>query len=330
LVKDQLSFYLHYVAPRTIGGALPGENASLTTIHAMTWDLGLFCLFAVCLLFLLSLFWHHPQLLRSRQLVALPLLYAVCVFIAFCTSITATAGLISFQHDIAGRYAAPIMLVLPFFFATVFTLAYTSLSKFSKRRPHGAEKQSGNAQRSVLSKASLRSIALIAQVALSVVLFSYIGVQASTYELTDADATFQSPSCSIAPAHNDQIIAYLQQEHVHYAWAITWIGNPIIFKTNEGIIMTDPRLITSHYGLGRIPRYTYDLLQADRPAMLTLVKHEDTYPALPKILNARKVTYHTRRFLSEPGYDVLVVTALSRTVPMLSKPLYVSAFPGCV
>src|SRR5207249_2250038 len=114
LFKHQLSFYLHYAAPRTIGGALPGENTLLTTIHTLTLGLGLFCLCASCLLFLLSLFWHHPQLLRIRQLVALPLLYAVCVSIAFCTSIIATAGLISLQHDIAGRYAAPIMLVLRF------------------------------------------------------------------------------------------------------------------------------------------------------------------------------------------------------------------------
>src|SRR5438552_1241838 len=165
LFKDQLSFYLHYAAPRTIGGALPGENTSLTTIHALTLGLGLFCLCASCLLFLLSLFWHHPQLLRIRQLVALPLLYAVCVSIAFCTSIIATAGLISLQHDIAGRYAAPIMLVLPFFFAAVFTLAYTSLAKFMKRRPHNEEEQAGNAQRSVLATVS-PLIALIAQVVL--------------------------------------------------------------------------------------------------------------------------------------------------------------------
>src|SRR6266700_1950933 len=327
LFKDQLSFYLHYAAPRTIGGALPGENTLLATIHTLTLGLGLFCLCASCLLFLLSLFWHHPQLLRIRQLVALPLLYAFCVSIAFCTSIIATTGLISLQHDIAGRYAAPNMLVLPFFFAAVFTLAYTSLAKFMKRRPRNEEEQVGNTQRSVLSKASPR-ITMIAQVALFAVLLSYIGVQASTYELTDAGATFQSASCTTAPANNDAIIAYLQQEHVHYAWAITWIGNPIIFKTNEGIIMTDPRLIISHYSLGRIPLYSYDLLQADRPAILTLVQHEDTYPALLKILNARKVTYHTRRFPSEQGYDVLVVTALSRTVPMLSTQLYASAFPG--
>jgi len=329
LFKDQLSFYLHYAAPRTIGGALPGENTLLATIHTLTLGLGLFCLCASCLLFLLSLFWHHPQLLRIRQLVALPLLYAVCVSIAFCTSIIATTGLISLQHDIAGRYAAPNMLVLPFFFAAVFTLAYTSLAKFMKRRPRNEEEQVGNTQRSVLSKASPR-ITMIAQVALFAVLLSYIGVQASTYELTDAGATFQSASCTTAPANNDAIIAYLQQEHVHYAWAITWIGNPIIFKTNEGIIMTDPRLIISHYSLGRIPLYSYDLLQADRPAILTLVQHEDTYPALLKILNARKVTFHTRRFPSEQGYDVLVVTALSRTVPMLSTQLYASAFPGCI
>ena len=148
--------------------------------------------------------------------------------------------------------------------------------------------------------------------------------------LTDPDETYQSPSCPIAPAYNDPIIAYLQQEHVHYAWAITWIGNPIIFKTNDGIILSDPRSILYHNGLGRVPAYTEAVLHADRPAMLTIVKHNDVHPVLLKILDQKQVTYTAKRFPSEPGYDVLVVTSLSRTVGLSESKAFSAAFPGCI
>ena len=173
-------------------------------------------------------------------------------------------------------------------------------------------------------------LSLVAQAILLALLLAYVGAQISTYVLTDPDATYQSASCPIAPANNDPIIAYLQHEHVHYAWAITWIGNPIIFKTNDGIIMSDPRTIIYHNGLGRIPAYTEAVLHADRPSMLTIVKHNDTYPTLLKILDAKQVTYKVMRFPSEPGYDVLVVTQLSRTVSVLESKDFKTAFPGCI
>src|SRR5205085_1957569 len=205
-----------------------------------------------------SLVWHHPQLVRIRQLGALPLLFAICSALTFCTSIASSAGLISFQNDIAGRYATPLMLVLPFFFATTFTLASMYI------RSRGAAPDSlpppaseGGVPQNLSRRGPRRPLlSLVAQAILLALLLAYIGAQVYTYVLTDPDATYQSASCPIAPANNDPIIAYLQHEHVHYAWAITWIGNPIIFKTNNGIIMSDPRTIIYHNGLGRIPAYT--------------------------------------------------------------------------
>jgi hypothetical protein len=64
--------------------------------------------------------------------------------------------------------------------------------------------------------------------------------------------------------------------------------------------------------------------------MLTIVKHNDSYPILLKILDARHVTYKAMRFPSEPGYDVLVVTSMSRTVSVLESKAFAAAFPGCI
>lgn len=330
LIHDQVYLYQKYVVPRVISGALPKESPLLTAIHSFTLDVGLLCILTASILFVFSLFWHSPQLLHIRQLVALPLLFTVCAAFTFCISIASSPGLISFQNDLAGRYATPLMLVLPFFFATVFTLASISIHKLARRGSSRAGASDGHPSRPVLlTLLSRLRIPLVAQVLLLALLLAYIGVQVSTYALTDPDATFQSPSCPIAPAYNDPIIAYLQQEHVHYAWAITWIGYPISFKTNGAIITSDPRKII-YGGLDRIPGYTEAVLHADRPAMLTIVKHNDTYPILLKTLDARGVTYKAMRFPSEPAYDVLVVTELSRTVSLLESKAFASAFPGCI
>ncbi|MFL5697412.1 MAG: hypothetical protein ACJ797_09990 [Ktedonobacteraceae bacterium] len=340
LIHDEVFLYEKYVAPRVISGALPTESPVMKSIHSFTLDVGLFCIVATSILVVLSLVWHHPQLVRIRQLGALPLLFAICSAFTFCTSIASSVGLISFQNDIAGRYATPLMLVLPFFFATTFTLASMYIGSRGAA-PGGVSgvppdflpplAPEGGVPKTLSLKGLRRHhLSLVAQAILFALLFAYVGAQVSTYVLTDPDATYQSASCPIAPAYNDPIIAYLQHEHVHYAWAITWIGNPIIFKTNDGIIMSDPRTIIYHNGLGRIPAYTEAVLHADRPSMLTIVKHNDTYPTLLKILDTKQVTYKVMRFPSEPGYDVLVVTQLSRTVSVLESKDFKTAFPGCI
>ncbi|GAC1304634.1 MAG: hypothetical protein NVSMB27_43690 [Ktedonobacteraceae bacterium] len=333
LLRDTTYLYQHYVAPRVISGAIPTESTLLSSIHVFTLIVGLCCIFICVLLLAISLFWHHPQLMRIRQLIALPLLFAICAAIAFCTSISSTAGLISFQHDIVGRYATPLMLVLPFFFATVFTLASVYLYNFARRHALKARTNGRMAEKQIsprTPKATRFTISLAVQVLLFALLFTYLGAQVSTYALTDPDLTYQSASCPIAPANDEPIIAYLQHEHVHYAWAITWIGNPIIFKTNDGIIMADPRTILANGSLGRVPAYDEAVLHANRPAMLTMVPQDEAYPPLLSILDSLHVTYHTARFPSEPGYQVLVVTSLSRTVSILESKDFAQAFPGCI
>ena len=70
---------------------------------------------------------------------------------------------------------------------------------------------------------------------------------------------------------------------------------------------------------------------ADRPSILLLAKH-DANPPLLHALDAEHVTYRVARFLSEPGFDILVLTPLSRTVspfePGLARVLQ-PLFDGC-
>jgi hypothetical protein len=159
-----------------------------------------------------------------------------------------------------------------------------------------------------------------ALIALGAILLAYLGGQALTYGLTNADEAFQSAYCTIAPANYGPIITYMEREHIHYAWATNLLGYQISFETNNKIMLADPLpLIHPSIAINRIPAYTNTLKNANRPAMLVFVRHGDPHPYLLQLLDAAHVTYNVAFFPSQPGVDVMVVTPLNRTVSPLSS-----------
>ncbi|MEO8971949.1 MAG: hypothetical protein ABI406_10185 [Ktedonobacteraceae bacterium] len=340
IIRGMVWFYSNIMTPRLIGGALPGEDTISSALHTGTTITGLLCIFITLALLMNSFFSRHPQLQCMRQLAALPLLFALCSATIFCTSPLASAALLSPQHDLAGRYATPFMLVLPFFFATAITgLALWVNIRSGENKSSFMRALSGS--RDGRDKSGLMGngghdtsvptyIAQVAQGILLVLLLITVGIQAASYGMVNPAATFQSPSCPIAPANDDPIISYLQQEHVHYAWAVPWIGNPIIFKTNDGIITADPRPIINFKGLTRINAYLQDVSNANEPALLAFVPHDDPYPLLLWILNTRHITYRAAFFPSEPGIDVLVVTRLSRSLSLYESKYLSDVFGNCI
>jgi hypothetical protein len=171
---------------------------------------------------------------------------------------------------------------------------------------------------------------LVGPVFLFVLLFVSLFAQVMTYGLSNPGLTFQSPSCADAPANNEPIIAYMQQEHIRYAWSVSWIANAIVFKTDEKIIVADPRTIFPHSNfLNRMPAYVDAVRNADRPSMLVFIQHGDPYPLLQKTLDAEHVVYRAAVFPSQPGIDILVVTPLSRTVSPLESAAFQNMFVPC-
>jgi hypothetical protein len=229
------------------------------------------------------------------------------------------------------------MLVLPFFFATAITIVVLWVNLRGGRDQADSMANGGRAK-AVPTGARLGGddksvttyIARVAQGILFALLLITVGMQAASYGMVDPAATFQSPSCPIAPANNDPIIAYLQQEHVHYAWAVDWIGNPITFKTNAGIITADPRPIINFSGLTRINAYLVDVSLANRPALLAFVLHNDPKPLLLRILDTKHITYRAAYFPAEPGIDVLVVTRLSRSLSLYESKYLSHVFSNCI
>ena len=327
--------YTTCVIPRILSGALPGEQIALNFLHTPTLVINAVCIVITASLVALSFSIPHPLLLAVRKLAALPLLFAISVSVVFCMTEAAASGLWSCQYDYAGRYATPLMLVIPFFVATVFVIvvlletgAYRanqksvsndSLPMAVQNNPmqlhsslYPAAVPPSYASSSVTSKTSYWKWVLGLLVVLLIV-SAYL--QMSLYAASDAGSMFQSSYCTTAPANNNAIIAYMEREHIHYAWANNWLAYPIVFKTHGSIIISDPLPLIRHIPiLDRIPAYTQAVSKADRPSLLILVKQNDTNPSILQYLDKQKIRYNVARFPSQEGEDVLVITPLNQTV----------------
>ncbi|HLX56445.1 MAG TPA: hypothetical protein VKR83_05425 [Ktedonobacteraceae bacterium] len=340
-VFGQANLYTTCVGPRVIGGSLPQQNAVFYNVTAPMLLLGGFCIVATLAIVTLSfvppssqgtgyLARLQPLFLSIRRLIALPLVFAIAVSIIFCVTRTAAIGLWNCQFDLAGRYATPLMLVLPFFFAAIFA----AIILFEAELYHAEQKDAaaGENARSIVRPASPRPVpGLLAQRLILGVMVGFlmlsVVLQTVLYGVTDPGSTFQSPYCTFAPANNDAIIAYMEHENIHYAWAINWLAYPIVFKTHGDIIMSDPLPLIRHVEiLDRIPAYTNAVLHADRPSLVVLVKHDDPYPLILQMLDGQQVTYRVARFPAQQGRDVLVVTPLNQTVNPAAAAAYFNVF----
>lgn len=309
------SLYIDSVAPRVISGALPGENRTLAIIHTPLLVLGLCCLVVTIAFVTLSFLEHNPWLLRIRRLAALPSLFAICAAFIFCTSRATIYGLNPYGLDLAGRFATPLVLVLPFFFATVFTIIGMYIYEAGQDR---AQNRPQHASLPIPLRASLLQAFLF-----SILLIS-LCAQICTYGLANADTMFASPYCGATPSNYEPIIAYMQREHIHYAWAFNFVAFPIVFETDSHIIVADPFAIRhpSHsIDATRIPANSNAVLHADRPSLLVLTQHNNPDPLVLRLLNTMHITYRFARFLSGAYRDVLVVTPLNRPVPVFELDL---------
>jgi hypothetical protein len=322
-VEKVSKMYMTCVAPRVIGGGTPSESPLLAAIHSPLVLFGVLCMGVTFVLVAASFAGNSPVLLRARRLAALPILLGASSALLYCVSSASASILISCNADFGGHYASPLVLALPFFFATVFTL----VGMFLYEKGKNPARQPADAT-NITSLQAARSPALrrLSQVGLGLVcalLLAYLSGQATTYGLTSADQAFQSAYCTIAPANYAPIIAYMEKEHIHYGWATNLIASPISFETNNAIIMADP-LVRIHPSIviNRIPAYTNAVANADRPSLLVLVRHGDPRPYLLQLLDSEHVTYKAAFFPSQPGVDVLVVTPLSRTVSPFESPSF--------
>jgi hypothetical protein len=265
-------------------------------------------------LFAASFFFRYHTLLASIQsLSSLPLLFASSTVFIFCFS-NAVGGSV-FQpctRDGVGRYAAPILLVLPFIGATLCT---SIILYVQKRKLQSLTREVINEP--ILPVSSGRCARMPAMQGLNilvVLLVACLATVGNTYMKSDSDYVFQSFACLYAPANNGPIISYMQREHIHYVWGTITLGNPIMFETRSEIIVSDPRIFTLG-ALNRLPQNAMEVEHADRASLLDMVRRTDRYPATLKALDQAGVKYRVVRFPTQPGnMDVLIITPLNRTL----------------
>jgi hypothetical protein len=325
------NLYSTCLAPRALGGALPTQpDVTVANPHIVTFGLvvSVFCLALCAASVCLSVFWRHALLVRMRQLTILPLLFFICTSIIFCT---ASITLIAFysscdRSDSVGRYVVSLVIALPFFIATAFTIP--AMIAQERKKTQVQEKEDIKDISPLTTKPTTTRLTLLAtiQASLLVVLVLYFCLQGVAYLQANPRYTFQGADCiSSNPTDQSAIINYMQHAHIRYAWATGWLGDPITFKTNGALIVTERP--------GRILANSNTVLHADRPSIFFLVRHNDLHPTILKAVDAKNITYHVERFYSEPGIDLLLVTPLNRTISPLDPAfnnLFRKVFRGCL
>jgi hypothetical protein len=316
--------YLNCLGPRMISGSIPGESTSGSMPFLFLLIVGIGCIFGSIMLLSFSINRKYTLPTQARNLVALPLLFGICTAVSFCLGKTAIYATISCSYDPVGRYATPLLLALPFFYATVFTLLFQFLHQ--RRTPQVPQ----STTTATTSSSSPHLYTRIAQSILFVLLLCCLVLQAFTYQQSNIAYALQSPYCHQEPINYTPIIHYLESEHIHYAWSDNWIAYPIIFETNGQIVITDAEAFFSPpLTYDRIPSNTVAVRHADRPSLLVLVWKNDPHPPLLQELNALGVTYKSARFPAVPDTDVLIVTPLNRTVSPFASKAIASNFGSC-
>jgi preprotein translocase subunit YajC len=304
LLQATTILYSKCSAPRVIGGALSSTSYLQTFLFASIGACAI--LFTAGIIFFS---FHQPtqNLQRLRSLVGLPALFGLLTALVFCVSNISAAGLLApCTRDEVGRYAAPLHLALPFFFATVFIAIHYFLEKRQiQKQKADQENNYKQITANTFSPQTKGIIIFLCVCCLGINLFQYVRTK-------PADP-FQSFACHYAPINDDVIIAYMQNQHIADAWATMWIGNMIVFKTQEQIHVADPRIITVA-AANRLPYNTTIVSHANNPSILAFDIHGDPKPDLLKALDADHVTYKLARFPGSNGVDVMVITPINRAV----------------
>ncbi len=101
------------------------------------------------------------------------------------------------------------------------------------------------------------------------------------------------------------MVGYLEQHGIHYVWVTHWIGNVVMYQSNQRVLCADYR----HVDADRFPEITAAVAAADRPTFVVQSDPAAGEPATAKALDALGVRYDIAHF-----GRYWVITPTSRTV----------------
>ncbi|BCL84517.1 hypothetical protein ccbrp13_69820 [Ktedonobacteria bacterium brp13] len=308
---QMLSLYARCTAPRVIGGALPtepyvrlGHSAVVTPGLVISGVAIALAIIAIGL----SFFWHHPAVVRTRQLTLIPIVFMIVITVVFCnSSVVAVENRTTTctQLDASGRYAAPLSIVLPFILAAIIALCWQFLAVRTNQQTPSQNTQesipSGTLSNTYSGNHSNSLLGRPIKIVLLLVLIAYFATQAYAYAASYPEAVFKSTGCLQMVRDETAIDQYMQQNNIHYAFGNSWIADPITFTTNASI------LVSPLPAAERIKVNEQKVENANRYAFLFFVTSSVTKPPFVALLDKEHYTYSIARFQSQPGWDVMIV-----------------------
>ncbi|GCE27902.1 hypothetical protein KDA_33860 [Dictyobacter alpinus] len=308
---QMLSLYARCTAPRVIGGSLPTEpyvrlgNSAVVTPGLVISGV---CIALAVIAIGLSFFWHHPAVVRTRQLTLMPIVFMLVVTVIFCNSTFVAVenrATTCTQIDASGRYATPLCIVLPFILAAIITLCWQFLATRPNQQTPSQNPQesipSGTRPNTYAGRHSKSLLGRPIKIVLLLVLVVYFATQAYAYAASHPEAVFKSSGCLQMVQDETAINQYMQQNNIHYAFGNNWIADPITFTTNASILVSPLPFST------RIKVNEQKVENASRYAFLFFVAASEKKPPFVTLLDKEHYKYSIARFQSQPGWDVMIV-----------------------
>ncbi|HEV8194145.1 MAG TPA: hypothetical protein VGP82_22075, partial [Ktedonobacterales bacterium] len=274
--------YAICVSPRILSGGLPEEAV-------LPWGPFRLLLLLPPLLGIAGSVWLASRRGSATPLhTGLPLLYAGVLTAVFCLGTSAWPASQRCDHDLATRYAVPLVLVEPFLLLGVFALPtlWERIRRWRGRRPtpdYAAYLRWGWT------------------VALLIVTLGG-ALQVSTYFLFQPDRPFQSPFYRTISLDNSTLLAYLKGHNIHYAWCNHWVGNIVTFESQGQTTCADYYDQVVRGGISRPPGTLAAVTAADRPSFI--IARTNPHPVLAQELDAQRIPY-TLVVLPQAGVTVI-------------------------
>lgn len=208
--------------------------------------------------------WARLSLRHGRPEDAL-LLFAGLLTLAYIFSSFGPLALEFPTIDATGRYAVPLVSVIPIMLAA-------EIVRLDRHSRYAA--------------AGLTALLL--------------GLTLAGYVRSPATAVWQSPYWTRLPPSNAALIAALDQLGVNAVWMNHWAGTPLMFDTRERIAAADYYDLAVGRGIDRLPADTNRVRAAELPAFV-FVTDRTTLP-IERWLQDHRITYDKRVV---PGYVVI-------------------------
>ncbi|HEV8193850.1 MAG TPA: hypothetical protein VGP82_20560 [Ktedonobacterales bacterium] len=127
------------------------------------------------------------------------------------------------------------------------------------------------------------------------------------FMLVDAPPAMQSAFAkgNAFPTQNAELVNYLELQHIRYVWANQWIGDVVIYLSDQQVLRAD---YIDHVQL-RFPEALAAVSAADRPRFILRLRLDAEQTAVEAALDKLGVTCRRARF-----GNLMIVTPLTRSV----------------